>query len=177
MNSNEKYDITIKFQDEADAKAMRLYVKEDLRLNCDLTVSDNDEYLLAIKNASDWQARKISLKNSAANIGQAIAGAVNTTKDGLIGAASFAAGKIAAPIAQAGIKTCAEAGKVAAKTTIAIAASAIGTICESARKAKEELAVDPEVSKARQELGKAWANIKSLTGSKSQDNFKIEKAG
>ena len=162
-------EIQIDFEAVHDAKVMESYCKLELGLNT--CISENPVFL-SVFDVPESALGKIRRRCAIESFSKGTVKVINSTRDAVVGAADFAAYRVVAPVAQAGIKATAGIAKVAAKTTLATGATLVGSTIENARRTGQELKTDPEVVHAKEELKGAYTAIKGLFGFK-EDSDKV----
>ena len=163
-------EIQIDFESIHDAKVMENYCKLEFGLNT--CISENPVFL-SVFDVPESALGKIRRRCAIESFSNGTVKVINSTRDAVVGAADFAAYRVVAPVAQAGIKATAGIAKVAAKTTLATGATLVGSTIENARRTGQELKTDPEVVHAKEELKGAYTAIKGLFGFKDSDKVRI----
>lgn len=164
-------EVQIDFDTVHDAKTMENYCKVELSLSA--IVIDNPP-MLSIYDVPESALSSIRRRCAIENYSRGTVRVINKTRDAIIGAADFAAYRVVAPVAQAGIKAGTGIVKVAAKTALATGATLIGSTLENARRTKQELQTDPEVIHAKEELSGAYSSVKNFFGfTGSSDNIRV----
>ena len=156
-------EVQIDFDAVHDAKVMERFVKSELHLNCVVT---ENPIMLCVYDVPENRLGAIRRRCAMENFSKGTVKIINSTRDAVLHAADFAAYRVVAPVAQAGIKATTGIAKVAAKTALATGATLIGSVLENTRRTASELKSDPEVIHAKQELSCAYGAIKALFGSK-----------
>ena len=152
-------EVQIDFENLHDAKVMENYVKTELLL--DSVVSENP-VMLCVYDVPENKLGAIRRRVAIEKFSKGTVKVINNTRDAVVGAADFAAYRVVAPVAQAGIKATAGVAKVVAKTALATGATLVGSTLENARKTGSELKTDPEVIHAKSELSGAWKTLRGL---------------
>ena len=165
-------EIQIDFEAVHDAKVMESYCKLELGLNT--CISENPVFL-SVFDVPESALGKSRRRCAIESFSKGTVKVINSTRDAVVGAADFAAYRVVAPVAQAGIKATAGIAKVAAKTTLATGATLVGSTIENARRTGQELKTDPEVIHAKEELKGAYQAFKNIFGLESSDKVRVVK--
>lgn len=163
-------EIQIDFETLHDAKVMENYCKVELNLVA--YISENP-VILSVFDVPESALGKIRRRCAIESFSNGTVKIIYSARDAIVGGADFAAYRVVAPVAQAGIKATAGIAKVAAKATLATGATLVGSTLENARRTGQELKTDPEVIHAKEELKGAYTAIKGLFGFKGSDKVRI----
>ena len=164
-------EIQIDFDKMHDARMMEKYCRHEFGLATSLL--EGDIVFLNVYNISESQLNSIRRRMAIEGAARGTVKVINKVRDAVCGAADFAAYRVAAPVAQAGIETVGKVGKVALKTAGTTVATCVSASLVNTREAYSDLKTDPHVVNAKQELGLAYGAVKNLFGFNSSNNSSI----
>lgn len=109
-------------------------------------------HVMTLENITDNELGVIRRKLSGMRAERGIKKGINIATEKTVGAIDFATGRVAVPIARAGVKTTVGASKAVIKAGASIGSSLISSTATGARDMTKELSVDEDVLKARKEF-------------------------